>query len=100
SSQEAYSLRSQLRGLIDLQRRYAMDGLSWSERNDLRQRALGLRNEIGQAEGTASGYGRYDNGDRYRTYGNGTSNGYGTYGNGYGTYGNGYGTYGSGTNNG
>ncbi|MEA3004008.1 MAG: hypothetical protein QOH81_2796, partial [Sphingomonadales bacterium] len=113
SSQEAYSLRSQLRGLIDLQRRYASDGLSWNERRDLQQRALGLRNEIAQAQGYASGYGGYDNRynngeDSYRTYGSGTyNNGYGngtynngTYNNGaYGSgqYGNGqYGTYGNG----
>jgi hypothetical protein len=102
SSQDAYSLRSQLRGLIDLQRRYAMDGLNWNERNDLQQRAQGLRNEIADAEGSASGDDRYGNGDRYRTYSNGYDNGggYRTYGNGYaapqsygadrnGTYGNG-----------
>jgi hypothetical protein len=106
SGQEAYSLRSQLRGLIDLQRRYASDGLSWNERRDLQQRAQGLRNEIAQAQGYASGYGGYDNrynngDDRYRTYGNGSAYGNGsTYGNGQyrtdngriydeGTYGNG-----------
>lgn len=106
SSTEAYSLRSQLRGLINLERQYARDGLSWSERNDLQQRARGLRNEIADARGYASGYGRsddrygqYDNG-RYGTYGN---RGYGTYNNGTynnGAYGNrGYGTYNNGTYN-
>ena len=94
SSDEAYSLRSQLRGLVNLERQYARDGLSWSERNDLQQRAQGLRNEIAGA----SGYGRYD--DRYGrsgAYGNGYGGTYnnGTYGNyGSGAYGNrGYGTY-------
>jgi hypothetical protein len=93
SSEEAYSLRSQLRGLINLERQYERDGLSWSERNDLQQRAQGLRNEIADASGYASGYGRNDNG-RYGTYGNS----YGSYNNrgydnrydnrGYGTYDN------------
>ena len=88
SSDEAYSLHSQLRGLINLERQYARDGLSWSERNDLQQRAQGLRNEIAGA----SGYGRYD--DRYGrsgAYGNGYGSTYnnGAYGNrGYGTYDN------------
>ncbi|MDB5691555.1 MAG: hypothetical protein JWO81_618 [Alphaproteobacteria bacterium] len=110
ASQDAYALRSQLRGLIDLQQRYASDGLSRSERNDLQQRAQGLRNEIADAEGSASGYGR---GDRYnegsdsdRPYGNAYNNGYGASGGGqyrtqnndrFGTYGNG--TYNSGTYN-
>jgi hypothetical protein len=103
---DAASLRSQLRGLINLQRQYSEDGMSRSERNDLQQRALGLRNEIGQAEGAAEGDGRTDNGyrndGRYGGYDNGR---YGAYGNRYGraapsnngTYGNGrYDTYGNG----
>src|SRR4051794_26399366 len=85
SSREAWTLRSQLRGLVNLQNQYARGGLSWSERNDLQQRALGLRNEIAQAGGYAAGYGRGD--DRYDT----RSGQYGGYGNGYNGYGNGYG---------
>lgn len=116
SPDAAANLRSQLRGLVNLQRQYAQDGLSASEREDLRQRAQGLRNEIADAEGQAapSGYG-YGNsyrgnpnayGNRYggddngayandRSYDNGTYNnrrynggyGNGTYDN--RTYGNG-----------
>lgn len=117
SSGDASELRSQLRGLINLQRQYAADGLSASERTDLQQRAQGLRNEIAQAGGYASGYGRYDNrsGGQYGTYGRGydtygTARTYneGTYGSTYGsrygspgynagTYGNGYTNYNSGT---
>jgi hypothetical protein len=114
SSQEAYSLRSQLRGLMNLERQYARDGLTVNERYDLQQRAQGLRNEIAEAQGYASGYGRYDNrGSRYGTNGNGYGTPYneGTYGNrGYGTYDNGtynngaygnrgYGAYNEGTYN-
>src|SRR4051812_50138253 len=60
SSQEAYSLRSQLSGLVNLERQYARDGLSGNERYDLQQRAQGLRNEIAEARGYASGYGNRD----------------------------------------
>lgn len=102
SDEDAASLRSQLRGLVNLQRQYAQDGLSASEREDLRQRAQGLRNEIAEARGGApsSGYGGYANGSNgYSRYGNGygSGNGYGatTYGNRYG--GSGYGTYNNGT---
>ena len=93
SSRDAWSLRSQLRGLVNLQNQYAANGLSRSERDDLQQRALGLRNEIAQAGGYASGYGRYDNrsDDRSGAYDPGYGSNYaprapynnGTYGNGY-----------------
>ncbi len=92
SNEDAYSLRSQLRGLANLERQYEQDGLSGREREDLQQRALGLRNEIRSAEGYASGYGT--NGNSYQGYGNGSagSRGYGAggYANGpQGGYGNG-----------
>src|ERR1700684_4331811 len=106
SSRDADSLRSQLRGLINLQRQYEQDGFARNERDDLQQRAQGLRNEIAQSEGEAAGDGRYDqgyatNGRSYGGYGNGstqydrsagTYGGYGTYnGNSQGNYGNAYG---------
>jgi hypothetical protein len=94
SSEEAYSLRSQLRGLINLQRQYEQDGLSRSERDDLQQRALGLRNEIQGTEGSASGYGAYGDNGYNRSY----NQGYGGYNNGYGRSGNG--AYGGAYNNG
>lgn len=80
SEEDAASLRSQLRGLANLQRQYAQDGLSGSEREDLRQRAQGLRNEIANAEGENPSYGRYGNGygNSYQTYDNGR---YAPYGN-------------------
>jgi hypothetical protein len=100
SSRDATGLRSQLRGLVNLQRQYEANGLSSSERTDLQQRAQGLRNEIAEAGGSASGdsYGT----DRYGTEGYANDRGYadrGTYGTtrapGYqGTYGNGYGRQG------
>ena len=101
STQDAASLRSQLRGLADLQRRYAQDGLSYSEREDIQQRAQGLRNEIANAQGysSSSDYGPYGNGSsNSQRYGNGYGGGYsggsqGAYGNRYG--GSGYGTYGN-----
>ncbi len=111
SSRDAWSLRSQLSGLVNLQRQYAQNGLTRSEREDLDQRALGLRNEIAQAGGYASGYGRidnrydngrYDNGrydDRYandRRYDD-RSGQYGGYGSGYNAYNDGTGGYGRGT---
>jgi hypothetical protein len=107
SPDDAASLRSQLRGLMNLERQYAQDGMNRNERYDLQQRALGLRNEIGQAEGGAEGDGRADNGyrdgGRYGTYDNGRYGAYGDDSGGYGTpnsgtYGNGrYGTYGNST---
>ena len=82
SSQDASELRSQLRGLLNLQRQYASNGMTASERTDLQQRAQGLRNEIAEAGGYASNDGRP--GDRY---------GAGQYGGQYGgRYGGQYGT--------
>src|SRR3954471_2167467 len=49
SGQDASELRSQLRGLLNLQRQYASNGMPASERTDLQQRAQGLRNEIAEA---------------------------------------------------
>ncbi|HEY1606680.1 MAG TPA: hypothetical protein VGF77_13890 [Allosphingosinicella sp.] len=82
SPDDAAELRSQLRGLVDLQRRYAEDGYNGTEREDLRQRAQGLRNEIAEAEG--EGYGRDDNRPAY-------GNGSGYNGGNQGAYGNRYG---------
>ncbi|HEX4737715.1 MAG TPA: hypothetical protein VH331_09145 [Allosphingosinicella sp.] len=112
SAEDAASLRSQLRGLDNLQRQYAQHGMSASEREDLQQRAQGLRNEIADAEGDASpqAYGR-NGSSNYSRYGNNEGNGYGSGGaypnrnggNGYGTYNNGaygnrgYSTYNNGT---
>jgi len=90
SSRDARSLSSQLRGLANLQRQYAQNGLTASERYDLQQRAQGLRNEIADAGGYASGYGRsdgrYRNDDRYDDRAGNRSDRYGAYdrGDGYG----------------
>ena len=89
SSQDAAELRSQLRGLVNLQRQYAANGLTSSERNDLQQRAQGLRNEIADAGGSASAYA--SPGDRYgsRQYGGQYGVGDRGYADSYGgTYGN------------
>ncbi|HEX5182332.1 MAG TPA: hypothetical protein VFW19_04165 [Allosphingosinicella sp.] len=107
SPDDAAELRSQLRGLVNLQRRYADDGFTGSEREDLRQRAQGLRNEIADAEGEGapSAYGRYDNrpvygngyGGSRGAYGDRTGGGYDTGSRAYGNapYGNApYGSYG------
>jgi hypothetical protein len=107
SSQDANELRSQLRGLVNLQRQYAANGLTSSERNDRQQRAQGLRNEIAEAGGSASSYGSPADrtgsgqyGGQYRAGDRGYADSdRGTYGNvrppvNEGTYGNGYNRHG------
>jgi hypothetical protein len=75
--QEAQPLRMQLRELTRLERQYARDGLSRTERQDLQQRVQTLRQQIRMAEGGRGGGqwngrqgadvrdGGYDEDDRY-----------------------------------
>ena len=59
SRQEAVTLRQQLRQLRDLERHYAVNGLTGRERADLQLRIRNLRQQIRYAEG---GQGSYRNG--------------------------------------
>jgi hypothetical protein len=53
SRQEAASLRQQLRQLVQLERRYAVNGVSGQERADLQQRIRYVRQQLRSAEGGA-----------------------------------------------
>lgn len=59
---EASALRSDLRSLTQLERRYSRNGLNDEERRDLQARLRSLRQEVRQAENGAGG--RYDDWDR------------------------------------
>lgn len=62
SRREALSLRSSLRSLTQLERRYSRNGLNNEERQDLQRRLRSLRQEVRQADNGARG--RYDDWDR------------------------------------
>jgi hypothetical protein len=76
SRQEAVSLRQQLRQLVQLERRYAANGISGQERADLQQRLRYVRQQLRTAEGR--GQGGWDRDDDYGQgqYGRGTSDRY------------------------
>lgn len=61
SRREALSLRSGLRSLTQLERRYSRNGLNNEERQDLQMRLRSLRQEVRQADNGA--HGRYDDWD-------------------------------------
>jgi len=65
SRREALSLRSSLRSLTQLERRYSRNGLTNEERQDLQSRLRSLRQEVRQVDNGAPG--RYD--DRGRESG-------------------------------
>ena len=62
SRREALSLRSSLRSLTELERRYSRNGLTNGELQDLQLRLRSLRQEVRQADDGARG--RYDDWDR------------------------------------
>lgn len=62
SRRDALSLRSGLRSLTQLERRYSRNGLNNEERQDLRRRLRSLRQEVRQADNGARGH--YDDWDR------------------------------------
>ena len=62
SRREALSLRSGLRSLTQLERRYSRNGLNNEERQDLQTRLRSLRQEVRLADDGARG--RYDDWDR------------------------------------
>ena len=62
SRREALSLRSSLRSLTELERRYSRNGLTNGELQDLQLRLRSLRQEVRQADDGARG--RYDGWDR------------------------------------
>ncbi|HYW16566.1 MAG TPA: hypothetical protein VE891_10505 [Allosphingosinicella sp.] len=71
---EARSLRMQVRQLRDLERRYSYNGLTQSEREDLRSRLRELREDVQVADN-----GRYDRDSRYSwddRYDNNNNSGY------------------------
>lgn len=55
SRREALSLRSSLRSLTQLERRYSRNGLNNEERQDLQSRLRSLRQEVRQADNGAQG---------------------------------------------
>jgi hypothetical protein len=69
---EAMSLRQQLRQLVQLERRYGVNGISGQERADLQQRIRSVRQQLRTAEGGAQArwdgeedYGQGQYGQRY-----------------------------------
>ncbi len=62
SRREAVSLRSSLRSLTQLERRYSRNGLNNEERQELQSRLRSLRQEVRQADNGAQG--RYEDWDR------------------------------------
>ena len=62
SRREALSLRSSLRSLTELERRYSRNGLTIGELQDLQLRLRSLRQDVRQADDGARG--RYDDWDR------------------------------------